>query len=114
MFMAERIAKLVGGMPVALLSALLAISACANGGPGGAVVGSPVEESQESPASERAEEGVAIVRQELDRSMRPEARCWSKDLESPCSQQLGHAQHCVILQGRGHRLPNGLLAPLTC
>ena len=27
---------------------------------------------------------------------------------------LGHAQHDVLETARGHRLPNGLLAPLTC
>ena len=34
--------------------------------------------------------------------------------EVPASSRLGHTQNAVLLAPSGHRLANGLLAPITC
>jgi len=98
----------------AVLSLLLIV-----GGLGGPLVFAPesrssAAESQENiPASERGEEFATLGRFDHERHMKLEQRQLAITFDVP-STHLGHTQNSVILVPTGHRLANGLLAPLTC
>jgi hypothetical protein len=71
-------------------------------------------ESQESaPLSERQEEFTTQGRFDHERQVKLEQRRLAIIFEVP-SEHLGHTQNIVLPALGGHRLANGLLAPITC
>jgi hypothetical protein len=98
----------------ALLSVLLAL---VMGGVGGPFLTHPETrsgESQESaPISERQEEFTHLGRFDHERQLKLEQRRQASIFEVP-SSHLGHTQNSVLPAPSGHRLSNGLLAPITC
>jgi hypothetical protein len=110
--MAAILRKAWSGLQLTLLSLVLIA-----GGMGGPLVFAPESRSAETeesvPASERGEEFAALGRFDHERQMKLEQRQLAIAFEVP-SEHLGHTQKSVILVPTGHRLANGLLAPLTC
>jgi hypothetical protein len=111
--MSAKMRKAWSRLQPTMLSVLLVF-----GGMGGPLVFAPesrsTEELQESiPASERSEEFASLGRFDHERQMKLEQRLLAITFEVP-SSHLGHTQNSVILVPTGHRLANGLLAPLTC
>lgn len=111
--MSAIVRKAWSSLQTAVLSLLLIV-----GGLGGPLTFAPesrsTEESQESiPTSERSEEFASLGRFDHERQMKLEQRLLAATFEVP-SSHLGHTQNSVILVPPGHRLANGLLAPLTC
>jgi hypothetical protein len=101
------------GLRPALLSMLLIV-----GGMGGPLVFAPESRSTESqeniPASERSEEFTTLGRFDHERQLKLEQRRLAIIFEVPACSRLGHTQNIVLFVPSGHRLSNGLLAPLTC
>jgi hypothetical protein len=99
----------------ALLSALLLVMV---GGTGGPLVilpeGRSGETQENAPPSERQEEFTTQGRLDHERQVKLEQRRLAIIFEVPASSRLGHTQNAVLLAPSGHRLANGLLAPLTC
>jgi hypothetical protein len=97
-----------------LLSLLLALIV---GGAGGPLLIFPEGRSGESqegaPTSERQEEFTHLGRFDHQRQIKLEQRRQASIFEVP-SSHLGHTQNSVLPTLSGHRLSNGLLAPLTC
>ena len=101
-------------MQRALLSTLLVLMASGIGGPVIFPSESRSSESQESsPFSEYQEEFTTMGRFDHERHMKLEQRLLAAIFEVP-SSNLGHTQNPVLFTPAGHRLANGLLAPLTC
>jgi hypothetical protein len=97
-----------------LLSALLVVVGV-SGGPLLIFSESRSGETQENaPPSERQEEFTTQGRFDHERLMKLEQRRLAIIFEVPASSRLGHTQNAVLLAPSGHRLANGLLAPLTC
>jgi hypothetical protein len=88
------------------------------GGAGGPLVFAPglrLAELQENmPANERSEEFASVVRFDHVRQIKLERRRSAIIFDIPACSQLGHTQNRVLFAPGGHRLSNGLLAPLTC
>jgi hypothetical protein len=98
----------------ALLSTLLLLMVGGIGGPLTIFPETRWGESEESaPSSERQEEFTALGRFDHERQMKLEQRRLAIIFEVP-SSHLGHTQNPVLFAPSGHRLANGLLAPLTC
>jgi hypothetical protein len=112
--MQKSLRKVAKHLQRAVLSALLVVMA---GGIGGSLMILPdtrSDESQENaPSSERQEEFTTAGRFDHERHMKLEQRQLAIVFEVP-SSHLGHTQNAVLLAPSGHRLANGLLAPLTC
>ena len=111
--MQNSLRKVAKQMQRALLSALLVVMA---GGIGGPLIfpDTRSSESQENaPPSERQEEFTTAGRVDHERQIKLEQRQLAIIFEVP-STHLGHTQNAVLLAPSGHRLANGLLAPLTC
>jgi hypothetical protein len=70
-------------------------------------------DSQESAPSERQEEFTTTGRYDHERQVKLEQRRLAIIFEVP-SEHLGHTQKIVLPALDGHRLANGLLAPITC
>jgi hypothetical protein len=66
------------------------------------------------PVSSRSEELSHSNRISPQRQHRIEAGRISTPLSLLSPHSLGHTQHPVLNAPDGHRLPNGLLAPITC
>ena len=99
----------------ALLAILLAVVTGGFGGPLVCLADSRPGESQESsPASERQEEFTTLGRHDYERLLKFEQRRLAIIFEVPACDRLGHTQNAVLFAPSGHRLSNGLLAPLTC
>ena len=99
----------------ALLSALMVAMVGVSGGPLIILSGSRSGEAQENaPLNERQEEFTTMGRFDHERLMKLEQRRLAIIFEVPASSRLGHTQNAVLLAPSGHRLANGLLAPLTC
>jgi hypothetical protein len=112
--MYEQLRKLAKRLQPALLSVLLVVMACGIGGPLMIFTDSRSSESEENaPPSERQEEFAAFGRFDHERQMKLEQRRLAIIFEVP-SSHLGHTQNAVLEAPSGHRLANGLLAPLTC
>ena len=102
-------------MQPALLSALVVVMVCVSGGPLIILSDSRSGEAQENaPLNERQEEFTSLSRLDHERLMKLEQRRLAIIFEVPASSRLGHTQKAVLLAPSGHRLANGLLAPLTC
>ena len=71
------------------------------------------ELSELDTAKERVEEVSLVTRSIILKRLSNHVRHERVAVMSP-PVQLGHAQHRVIFQPSGHRLPNGLMAPMTC
>jgi hypothetical protein len=98
----------------ALMSTLLVVVAGGIGGPLTIFPESRSSESQENaPPSERHEEFTTMSRLDYERLMKLEQRRLAIIFEVP-SSHLGHTQNAVLFAPSGHRLANGLLAPITC
>lgn len=98
----------------ALISALLFAMAASAGGPLIVFNEARSSESQEDvPLSERQEEFTPISRFDHERHLKQELRQLAIVVDVPTAH-LGHAQNAVFFVPSGHRLANGLLAPLTC
>jgi len=98
----------------ALLSALMVVMVGISGGPLIILSDSRSGEAQENaPLSERQEEFTNMGRFDHERHMKLEQRRLAI-IFIPASSSLGHTQNAVLLAPSGHRLANGLLAPLTC
>ena len=69
------------------------------------------EMNEHGSSRERAEELTLVHRLELDRHLRCENR--PAAIMQP-ARSLGHSQRPILDPLSGHRLPNGLLAPITC
>jgi hypothetical protein len=65
-------------------------------------------------AKERGEDPPLTSRFDQGRQLGLEYRCFATLRSCPAPQVLGHAQRPILQPPSGHRLPNGLLAPLTC
>jgi hypothetical protein len=94
-------------------SALLLLMLGSVGGPLIILPESRGGDSQESAPCERQEEFTTTGRYDHERQVKLEQRRLAIIFEVP-SEHLGHAQNIVLPAIDGHRLPNGLLAPLTC
>ncbi len=66
------------------------------------------------PSEERSEELSVTRRLDHTRSLRIDYCRLGTMRSCLMPQSLGHAQRPVLEPLSGHRLPNGLLAPLTC
>lgn len=107
--------KLATGVQAALLSTLLMLVLCGGGGPLVVFNDARSSESEENaPSSERQEEFTTMGRCDFERLMKFEHRRLAAIFEVPASSRLGHTQNAVLLAPSGHRLANGLLAPITC
>jgi len=99
----------------ALLSALMVSVVGSMAGPLMVFADSRSSESQENaPPIERQEVVTTVGRHDHARHIKLEQRRLAIIFEVPASTQLGHTQNAVLLAPSGHRLSNGLLAPLTC
>jgi len=113
--MPQKLQTMKNRLQTALLSALLIVMTCGVGGPLMIFSDSRSEETQENaPPSERQEEFTSMGRFDHERHMKLEQRRLAITFEVPASSRLGHTQNAVLLAPSGHRLANGLLAPLTC
>lgn len=72
------------------------------------------ELEENNPASSRCEELTFSHRVSPQRLLRMDAGRALAALSVLSPHMLGHDQHPVLFSLRGHRLPNGLLAPITC
>jgi hypothetical protein len=98
-----------------LLSALLIGAMGGFGGPLLLPPESRAGESQENlPAGDRQEEFTTLGRFDHERLLKLEKRRLAFNFEVADSSHLGHTQNIVLPAPSGHRLSNGLLAPLTC
>ncbi len=112
--MQKSLRKVASYMQRALLSTLFLMMASGIGGPLLIFPESRSSESQETvPLSEHQEEFTTIGRFDHERHMKLEQRLLATVFEVP-SLSLGHTQNAVLPAPSGHRLSNGLLAPLTC
>jgi len=112
--MQKSLRKVAKHLQRALLSTLLVVMAGGVGGPLLIFPESRSSESQENaPPSERQEEFTTMGRLDHERLMKLEQRRLAIIFEVP-SSHLGHTQNAVLFAPSGHRLANGLLAPLTC
>jgi len=99
----------------ALLAAILAFFAGGMSGPLMSLADSRTSESQENaPGGERSEEPATVNRCDHVRHLR-----WERLLPAFTSKisvifDKGHASDVATHVPDGHRLSNGLLAPLTC
>ncbi|HEY3392420.1 MAG TPA: hypothetical protein VGK58_06925 [Lacipirellulaceae bacterium] len=69
-------------------------------------------EMNEHGSRERAEDPTLAHRVELERYLRFESR--PAVFLQPAQRSLGHSQRPILEPPAGHRLANGLLAPITC
>jgi len=100
-------ARRVGAIPLAML--LLA------GGIGAPLVASRFSEIEETcSAKNRIVEISVAQRVTAHRQLRQETNRMTAALAPLSPRSLGHAQNPVFNALGGHRMPNGLLAPLTC
>ena len=107
--------KFATSLQPALLSTLLMLVLSGGGGPLLIFTDARSSESEESaPPSERQEEFTTLSRCDFERLMKYEHRRLATIFEVPASSRLGHTQNVVLLAPSGHRLSNGLLAPITC
>ena len=95
------------------MAALLLLMAGTVGGPLIIFPESRCGDSQESaPASERQEEFTTNGRFDHERQVKIETRRLAIIFGVP-SEHLGHTQNIVLPALGGHRIANGLLAPMT-
>ena len=107
--------KLATSLRPALLSTMLMLVLSGGGGPLLIFADSRSSELQENaPPSERQEDFTTHSRCDFERLMKLEHRRLATIFEVPASSRLGHTQNAVLLVPSGHRLSNGLLAPMTC
>jgi hypothetical protein len=100
-------ARRVGAIPLAVLLLL--------GGIGAPLVASRLAELEETcSAKNRVEELSIGHRVNAHRQLRQEAGRMTAALAPLAPRALGHAQNPVFNSLGGHRMPNGLLAPMTC
>jgi hypothetical protein len=100
-------ARRLGAIPLAVLLLL--------GGVGAPLVASRTAELEETcSAKNRVEELSLGHRVSAQRQLRQEAGRVSASLMPLAPRSLGHAQNPVFNALGGHRMPNGLLAPMTC
>jgi hypothetical protein len=112
--MQKSLRKVAKHLQRTVLSTLLVVMAGGIGGPLMIFPDTRSNESQENaPPSERQEEFTTVSRFDHERHMKLEQRRLAIIFEVP-SSHLGHTQNAVLLAPSGHRLANGLLAPLTC
>lgn len=99
----------------ALLAAILAFFAGGMSGPLLALADVRSSESQENaPTSERSEEMVTVSRCDHARHLRWERLQPAVTSKISVVFEVGHAPEVATHAPDGHRLSNGLLAPLTC
>ena len=73
-----------------------------------------VENVDSGPLNERNEQSTTTVRTYVQRCMRCDALRWKVVTSTNPNVRLEHSQSFDQHAPKGHRLPNGLLAPLTC
>lgn len=66
------------------------------------------------PVDERQEESTANFRVDQHRQMKLDERRLAFAFEISFPARLGHTQNKALFTPSGHRLTNGLLAPITC
>jgi hypothetical protein len=97
----------MGAIPLSVLLLL--------GGIGAPLAASRSAELEETcSAKNRVEELSLGQRLNAQRQLRQEAGRVSAALTPLAPRSLGHAQNPVFNALGGHRMPNGLLAPMTC
>jgi hypothetical protein len=101
-------ARRLGAIPLAIVLLLGGI-----GVPVSAVSRS-AELEESAPSKNVSEEFSLVHRGHPHRQLRFDAGSKMSALTIQPPLTLGHAQNQVLRFSRGHRLPNGLLAPLTC
>ena len=107
--------KIATRLQPVLLSTLLMLVLGGGGGPLLIFNDARASESEENaPTSERQEEFTTFSRCDFERLLKYEHRRMAIIFEVPASSHLGHTQKVVLLAPSGHRLSNGLLAPITC
>jgi hypothetical protein len=112
--MVGNLRKAVKNLQSVLLSALLTAALGPLGGPGiFPTTTRPGEIQENAPLSERFEEFTTLGRFDHERLLKHQRRL-AFNHEVTDSSHLGHTQNVVLLAPSGHRLSNGLLAPLTC
>lgn len=98
------------------VAAALVVAVGGLGGPILAVAdarsGSDSEENR--PVDERQEEATANFRADHHRQLKLDQRRLAFVFEVFTPSRLGHTQNRVLFTPSGHRLANGLLAPITC
>jgi hypothetical protein len=100
-------ARRAGAIPLALLLLF--------GGIGGPILASRIAELEEvCSAKNRCEEQSLGHRVSPQRQLRSEMASLTTVISALIVRPLGHTQKPVFNALGGHRLPNGLLAPLTC
>jgi len=116
--MHKRLRTAVTGLRPALHSAMLVLGLVGMCGPVTATSDlRPGESQEDATPAERQEEFTMTGRSDIVRQIKLESRRLAIVFEvpTPASNHLGHAQNAVLLLApSGHRLSNGLLAPLTC
>src|SRR5690349_3931309 len=106
--------KTAESLRTGLVAALLLLMTGTVGGPLIFLPDSRSGESQETaPTSERNEEFTTAGRLDHERQLKLTQRRLAIIFHVP-SAHLGHTQKIVLPAPSGHRLANGLLAPLTC
>lgn len=98
------------------VAAALVVAVGGLGGPMLAVAEtrSSADSEENRPVDERQEESAANFRIDQHRQMKLDERRLAFTFEVPTPARLGHTQNKVLFTPSGHRLANGLLAPLTC
>jgi hypothetical protein len=97
------------------MAAALAVAIGGLGGPVMSAAETRASSSEENiPVDERQEESTATFRVDHHRQVKLDERRLAIVFEVPTSARLGHTQNTVLFAPSGHRLSNGLLAPLTC
>ena len=72
------------------------------------------ELEENSPVKSLCEELLLTQRINPQRQLRYEAGSKMLALSILQPRTLGHTQNCILVSFSGHRLHNGLLAPITC
>jgi hypothetical protein len=72
------------------------------------------ELEESAPAKNLCEEFSLVHRGNSQRQLRFDAGTKMSALTVLPPLTLGHTQNAILASPRGHRLPNGLLAPITC
>lgn len=114
--MPELLRKLTTFFQPLFVAAVLVMAVGGVGGPILAVAETRFSGDSEKnvPVDERQEESTAHFRIDQHRQLKLDERRLAFAFEVPASAHLGHTQNSVLFTPSGHRLANGLLAPLTC
>jgi len=101
-------ARRLGAIPLAIVLLLGGVGAPL------ATTSRAAELEESAPSKNLCEEFSLVHRGHSQRQLRFDAGSKMSALTVLPPLTLGHTQNAVLFAARGHRLPNGLLAPITC